>query len=143
MLEGGLCHAVDADPMEYSQPSQSCERSNMNPPSTSSAGEEYGGPRKLVRTRQPSPPCARNVFVDGPEDSSDLSKIPRRPPFVSRYRCAEAFLPVILLLQLLCTSTGCPVTQCSCVGCCQAGVQGDDHPGAGQFQQGVPSAQQI
>ncbi|BDA40733.1 Wee1-like protein kinase [Coccomyxa sp. Obi] len=74
--------------MEYSQPSQSFERSNMEPPSTSGygAGEEYGGPRKLVRTRQPSPPCARNVFVDGPEDSGDISKFPRRPPFVSRYR---------------------------------------------------------
>ncbi len=77
--------------MEYTQPSQSFERFNMDPPSTSGcgAGEEYGGPRKLVRTRQPSPPCARNVFVDGPEDSSDISKFPRRPPFVSRYRCAQ------------------------------------------------------
>lgn len=81
--------------MEYSQPSQSFERSNMDPPTTSGcgAGEENGGPRKLVRTRQPSPPCARNVFVDGPEDSSDLSKILRRPPFVSRYRCAEGHYP--------------------------------------------------
>lgn len=88
--------AVDADPMEYSQPGQNFERSQMEPPTTSGYGpaaaeEQHGGPRKLVRVRQPSPPCARNVFVDGPEDSSDISKILKRPPYVSRYRLLHAW----------------------------------------------------
>lgn len=148
--KGPGCPAGNTHPtsMEYTQPSQSFERSNMEPPSTSGfcAGEEYGGPRKLVRTRQPSPPCARNVFVDGPEDSGDISKFPRRPPFVSRYRCAQH--PYLLqypaaVLPKLCSMSQYLHLHCASVGFVQGRVQGDDLTGSGQLQQGLQSLQQI
>ena len=51
--------------------------------------EEPGQPRKLARARMPSPPCARNIFTDGPEEEPDqATRLTRRPPYVSRYRCA-------------------------------------------------------
>ncbi len=51
------------------------------------AAEEPGLPRKLARARMPSPPCARNIFTDGPEEEPDVATmLTRRPPYVSRYR---------------------------------------------------------
>ena len=67
--------------------SQLSQRAHLDLPGTSGGPDEYTAPRKLVR-RMPSPPCARNVFVDGPEDeATDASRMTKRPPFVSRYRC--------------------------------------------------------
>jgi hypothetical protein len=74
--------------MDCSQMSQGSECLPLNGAGMpgGEAGDDFMAPRKMVRTRMPSPPCARNVFVDGPEDSADVSSILKRPPFVTRYR---------------------------------------------------------
>ena len=64
------------------------------------AAEEPGQPRKLARARMPSPTCARNIFTDGPEEAPDeATRLTRRPPYVSRYRCCRSrkFRPAILV----------------------------------------------
>ena len=47
-------------------------------------------PRKMVKRRNQSPPCLRNIFLDGgiSEDDAQLQavKLPKHPPPQSRYR---------------------------------------------------------
>ena len=70
-------HAGPADSMDLSQSQQAA----------GAVPEEAGLPRKLARARLPSPPCARNIFTDGPEEEPDqATRLTRRPPYVSRYR---------------------------------------------------------
>ena len=77
--------AEDLDVLDCSQASQ---RTSMQPPGPAGFFEDCAGPRKRL-TRMPSPPCARNMFIDGPEeDATTVSSMHRRPPFVSRFRCS-------------------------------------------------------
>ncbi len=65
------------------------------------AAEEPGLPRKLARARMPSPPCARNIFTDGPEEEPDVATmLTRRPPYVSRYRSAVSCCVMMTNLML-------------------------------------------
>ncbi|CAK0734469.1 hypothetical protein CVIRNUC_000435 [Coccomyxa viridis] len=61
---------------------------SQDAPRAAPAAEDGAGlPRKLARARMPSPPCARNIFMDGPEDEpNEATQLTRRPPYVSRYR---------------------------------------------------------
>ena len=88
----------------------------MHPPGPSSVYEDCAGPRKRL-TRMPSPPCARNIFIDGPEeDATPVSLMHRRPPFVSRFRCAGRCGVVQTYLQYLLV----PVIGCAkCVACAE------------------------
>lgn len=80
-------HAGPADSMDLSQSQQGA----------GAVPEEAGLPRKLARARLPSPPCARNIFTDGPEEEPDqATRLTRRPPYVSRYRYPEALNPQIM-----------------------------------------------
>ena len=71
-------HAGDEDGMDCcAQPSQRC---TMEPP-----------PKRPLVVRQPSPPAARNIFLNDCEDEPNAaSHLHKRPPFVSRYRCGSS-----------------------------------------------------
>lgn len=74
--------------MDLSQ-SQECARDGPKAAAAGAPGADEEGalPRKLARARMPSPPCARNIFADGPEEEPDeAARLTRRPPYVSRYR---------------------------------------------------------
>ena len=76
---------------------------SQDAPRAAPAAEDGAGlPRKLARARMPSPPCARNIFMDGPEDEPNkATQLTRRPPYVSRYRYSPSkFCPAIRLSGL-------------------------------------------
>lgn len=81
LITGFKCAPGAPDSMDLSQ--------SQDAPRAAPAAEDGAGlPRKLARARMPSPPCARNIFMDGPEDEpNEATQLTRRPPYVSRYRC--------------------------------------------------------
>ena len=65
--------------------------------------------RKLIALRRAlSPPCARNVFADGPGDADDASVLLRAPPLVSRYRFAVQLACIRLLENAALSVRLCP-----------------------------------
>ena len=81
LSQDSKCAPGAPDSMDLSQ--------SQDAPRAAPAAEDGAGlPRKLARARMPSPPCARNIFMDGPEDEpNEATQLTRRPPYVSRYRC--------------------------------------------------------
>ena len=97
---------------------------SQDAPRAAPAAEDGAGlPRKLARARMPSPPCARNIFMDGPEDEpNEATQLTRRPPYVSRYRCLPRTIPLLnFLLSSWSVACDCPRTlknsRCSNGGC--------------------------